>query len=157
MHVIAAKAVAFGEALRPEFRTYQQRILDNARALAQRLLDHGITLVTGGTDTHLLLVNLVPHGLTGKETEQALERAGITTNKNTVPNDPQKPMITSGIRIGTPALSTRGMGPVDMEQIGDWIAEVIDSKLEESVIQRIRAKVRELCDGFPLYADWSIS
>lgn len=156
MHVIAAKAVAFGEALQPEFQTYQQRIVDNARALAQRLTDRGITLVTGGTDTHLLLVNLIPHALTGKETEQALERAGITTNKNAVPNDPQKPTITSGIRIGTPALSTRGMGTTEMEQIGDWIAELIETKLDEGVIKRVREKVRELGDAFPLYAGWSV-
>ncbi|MFH1737959.1 MAG: serine hydroxymethyltransferase [bacterium] len=156
MHVIAAKAVAFGEALQPEFKAYQQRVIDNAHALAQRLLNRGIVLVTGGTDTHLMLVNLVPHGLTGRETEQALERAGITTNRNTVPNDPQKPTITSGVRIGTPALSTRGMGTAEMEQIGDWIADVLDSKLDEMVIQRTRERVKELSDAFPLYADWTI-
>jgi len=102
-------------------------------------------------------LSLIPHGLTGKETEQALERAGITTNKNTVPNDPHKPTITSGIRIGTPALATRGMGTEEMVQIGDWIADVIESKLDEEIIRRTRAKVRELCDAFPLYTGWSVS
>ncbi len=156
MHVIAAKAVAFLEALQPEFAAYQQRIVENAYALARRLVDRGLTLVTGGTDTHLMLVNLIPLGLTGKETEEALERAGITTNKNTVPNDPQKPTVTSGIRIGTPALTTRGMGTAEMELIGDWIADVIDSRFDEEVIRSVRRKVRELCDAFPLYADWSV-
>jgi len=157
MHVIAAKAVAFGEALQPQFKVYQQRVIDNAQILAQRLTDRELRLVTGGTDTHLMLLNLVPNGLTGKDAQQALERAGITTNKNTVPNDPQSPMVTSGIRIGTPALSTRGMGANEMELIGDWIADVIESKLDEEVIRATRVKVRDLCDAFPQYADWSIA
>ncbi len=157
MHVIAAKAVAFKEALEPQFKTYQQQIVENAKALAKRLTDRGLTLVTGGTDTHLMLLNLTPQGLTGKETEDALERAGITTNKNTVPNETQKPTVTSGVRIGTPALTTRGMGIKEMEQVGDWIADVIDSKFDEEVIKRTREQIRELCEAFPLYEGWSVA
>jgi len=157
MHVIAAKAVAFKEALEPGFKTYQQQIIDNAKALAKRLIDRGLTLVTGGTDTHLILMNLTPQGLTGKETEDALERAGITTNKNTVPNETQKPTVTSGVRIGTPALTTRGMGTAEMEKIGDWIADVIDSKFDEKVIARTRKQVEQLCEAFPLYKGWSVA
>ena len=126
MHVIAAKAVAFGEALRPSFRTYAQNVVANAETLAARLIERGADIVSGGTDTHLMLVDLRPKNLTGKDAEAALERAGITCNKNGVPFDPQKPTITSGVRLGTPAGTTRGFGAKEFAQIGDLIGDVLD-------------------------------
>ena len=155
MHVIAAKAVSFEEALQPEFKSYQRQIVANAKALAERLVEHGFSLVSGGTDNHLLLVDLrgSHEDLTGKEAEHALERAGITVNKNTVPGETRSPFVTSGLRIGTPAVTTRGLLEKDMHQIADWIASVLDDASEESVIERTRAEVETLCATFPLFGE----
>ncbi len=150
MHVIAAKAVAFGEALRPEFREYQQRIVENARALAQALANEGLRIVSGGTDTHLLLVDVRPHGLTGAEAERLLEEVGVTVNKNAIPFDPQKPTVTSGIRLGTPAVTTRGMGPREMTEIAGIIAQVLRERSPAAQTEA-RERVRQLCERFPLY------
>jgi len=151
-HVIAGKAVAFGEALRPEFKQYQQRILDNAKALAAGLLEGGLRLVAGGTDTHLLLCDLRPKKLTGKVAEIALGKANITTNKNMIPGDPEKPFVTSGLRLGTPALTTRGMGTAQMKTIASFILRVLDAPEDAKVHERVRAEVKELCSSYPLYA-----
>ena len=153
MHVVAAKAVAFGEALRPSFRAYAARIVENARTLARVLLERGATLVSGGTDTHLALVDLRDAGLTGKDAEERLERAGITVNKNTVPGETRSPFVTSGLRIGTPALATRGMGSTEMELVGTWIADLLEEDAGESRVLRIRNQVAELCAAFPLYQE----
>jgi glycine hydroxymethyltransferase len=153
MHTIAAKAVCFAEALRPEFKEYQKQIVANAAALAARLADNGLRIVSGGTDTHLMLVDLRPFELTGKVAEKRLEEAGITVNKNTIPFDPEKPFVTSGVRIGTPALTTRGMAEADMEAIGDMIARVLKNVEDDGVLAEVRAEVRALCERFPLYAD----
>ncbi len=154
MHVIAAKAVAFAEALTPEFKAYQHQIVLNARALAQRLQERGLRLVAGGTDNHLMLVDLRPLGITGKVAEEALERAGITVNKNTIPFDPEKPTVTSGIRIGVPAVTTRGMKEPEMTLIADLITEVLEAPDDEARIQRVREAVRDLTERFPLYPDY---
>jgi glycine hydroxymethyltransferase len=149
-HVIAAKAVAFGEALTDDFKTYARRVVENAKALAQALIGRGFAIVSGGTDTHLMLVDLRPKNLTGKVAEKTLDQAGITVNKNTIPDDPQSPFVTSGIRLGTPALTTRGMGPGEMERI----AELIDRALtrpDEATLARVRQEVEELSSTFPLY------
>jgi len=157
MHVIAAKAVAFGEALRPEFKEYAKQVIVNAQALAGQLMKGGLDIVTGGTDTHVLLVDLRPKGVNGKITEAALERAHITCNKNGIPFDPEPPMITSGVRLGTPAGTTRGFGEAEFRQIADWIVEVVDglaSNGEEGnaeVEAEVKAKVEALCEKFPLY------
>jgi glycine hydroxymethyltransferase len=153
MHVIAAKAVCFAEALKPEFKDYQKQIVANAAALAARLAENGLRIVSGGTDTHLMLVDLRPVELTGKVAEKRLEDAGITVNKNTIPFDPQKPFVTSGIRIGTPALTTRGMNEPEMEAIGDMIARVLKDIENDAVAAEVLEEVRELCERFPLYAD----
>ena len=153
MHIIAAKAVAFKEALSDEFRAYQRQIQLNAVALAEELGALGFRLVAGGTDTHLLLVDLRPKRLTGKVAETALEKAGITVNKNAIPFDPEKPAVTSGIRIGTPAVTTRGMREEEMRLIGQLIAEVLEDVTDEARQRRVRDKVRELCQQFPLYAE----
>lgn len=150
MHVIAGKAVAFGEALQPSFKEYARQIRANARTLAEGLLKQGAKLVSGGTDNHLMLVDLTPLGITGAQAEKALDRAGITVNKNAVPNDPQPPMKTSGIRVGTPAVTTRGMGEKEMEQIAAWIGQVIHATDDETLHNRIAEEVRELCAGFPV-------
>lgn len=157
MHVIAAKAVAFGEALQPSFKAYCQQVVDNAQALAGRLVEHGLEISTGGTDTHLMVVDLTPKGVTGKEAEDALERAGITCNKNSIPFDPLKPTITSGIRLGTPAATTRGFGTTEFELVGDLIARVLDGlaeKGEEGNVETeaaVRQDVLDLCQRFPIY------
>ncbi|RMF14163.1 MAG: serine hydroxymethyltransferase [Alphaproteobacteria bacterium] len=157
MHIIAAKAVAFGEALRPEFAAYARAVAENARAMGERLVAHGFDLVSGGTDTHLVLVDLRPKGLTGKAADEALERAGITCNKNGVPNDPQKPFITSGIRLGSPAATTRGLGRDEFVTVADWINEVLDGLAANgpdgnaAIEATVREKVRQLCDRFPIY------
>jgi glycine hydroxymethyltransferase len=156
MHVIAAKAVAFGEALRPSFRTYAHNVAANARALSARLVERGVDIVSGGTDTHLMLVDLRPKGLTGKATEAALERAGITCNKNGVPFDPQKPTITSGVRLGTPAGTTRGFGIAEFELVGDLIGDVLDgmaggTEPDPTVERAVLKRVEELCARFPIY------
>ncbi|MBX6350343.1 MAG: serine hydroxymethyltransferase [Clostridia bacterium] len=150
-HVIAAKAVCFHEALQPEFRAYQERIVRNARALAEALAEAGLRIVSGGTDTHLMLVDLRPQGVTGREAEAWLGEVGITVNKNAIPFDDKKPTVTSGIRIGTPAVTTRGMGEGEMRAIGAMIADVILSRGDPAVAARTRARVRELCSAFPLY------
>jgi glycine hydroxymethyltransferase len=153
MHVIAAKAVAFGEALEPSFAAYAAHVVANARTLAAELMERGFELVSGGTDTHLLLLDLTNRGeLTGKAAEEALGRAGITVNKNTVPGEKRSPFVTSGVRIGTAALTTRGMGTSEFEQIGGWIADVLESEGRESTVARVASGVRELCARFPLYS-----
>ncbi|HQL00107.1 MAG TPA: serine hydroxymethyltransferase [Smithellaceae bacterium] len=151
MHVIAAKAVAFKEALEPEFALYQKQIVKNAQAMAEQLKNEGFRLVSGGTDNHLMLVDLTPKGVTGKDAQEALDRAAITVNKNGIPFDTQGPMITSGIRIGTPALTTRGMKENEMRLIASLIAEVIGHINDDSKIQAVAEKVKQLCDQFPLY------
>jgi len=155
MHVIAAKAVCFQEALQPSFADYARQIVANAKALAESLQEEGLHLVSGGTDTHLMLVDLRPshEELTGKDAEEALERAGITVNKNTVPGETRSPFVTSGLRIGTPALTTRGMAEDEMRQIGKWIGQVVNDPSSDAVIDEVRGGVRELCDRFPLYED----
>lgn len=151
MHVIAAKAVAFKEALSPEFKAYSQQVINNAKALAQKLISLDYHLISNGTDTHLMLVDLRNKGLTGKQAETALEQAGITVNKNMVPFDDQSPFVTSGIRIGTPALTTRGMKEKEMIEIGDLINKVLTNIGNETVYHQVRSKVYELCQQFPLY------
>ena len=151
MHVIAAKAVAFKEALAPEFKTYQQHILDNAKALANGFTERGYHVVSGGTDTHLFLMNLTSKGVTGKDAESALETAGIILNKNAVPNDERPPAITSGVRIGTPVLTTRGMGLGEMSQIIAWIDEVLQHSDKRRVHRRIAKEVKALCSRFPIF------
>ncbi len=151
MHVIAGKAVAFREALQPEFRNYQQQILDNARTMADTFLEKGIRIVSGGTDNHLFLVNLIDKGVTGKALDAALDKAHITVNKNAVPNDPQKPFVTSGIRIGTPSITTRGFREAECRQVVEWIGRIIDHIEDEAVINEIREEVLELCGRFPMY------
>ena len=152
MHVIAAKAVCFGEALTPGFQAYQQRVVENARVLGETLVANGWDLVSGGTDNHLLLVDLRKHGLTGKVAEEALHKAEMTVNKNAVPNDPQKPWVTSGIRIGTPALTTRGMGVDEMKLIGGWMARVLDAPNDAAVAADVRKQVLDLTSGYPLFS-----
>ncbi len=156
MHAIAGKAVALGEALEPSFKVYTQAVVDNARTLARTLLDNGFDIVTGGTDTHLMLVDLRPKGLTGKAAEASLDRAGVTCNKNGVPFDPEKPTITSGIRLGTPAATTRGFGPAEFRQVGEMITRVLDglvANLDDNaaVESEVRDEVRALCRRFPIY------
>lgn len=155
MHVIAAKAVAFGEALQPSFKEYGQAIIDNARALADTLVKRGVNIVTGGTDSHLMLVDLRPKKVTGKAAEESLERAGLTCNKNAIPFDPEKPFVTSGIRLGTPAGTTRGFGITEFKQIGELIGDVLDGLATGSdnsaVEAKVRTKVAELCKAFPIY------
>jgi glycine hydroxymethyltransferase len=151
MHVIAAKAVAFGEALTPDFKGYAQQVVTNAMVLASALIERGFAIVSGGTDTHLMLVDLRPKGITGKDAEKLLDRAGITVNKNTIPDDPQSPFVTSGIRLGTPALTTRGMKVLEMEKVAGFIDEVLTKK-DDATVERIHREVGKLTDGFPLYA-----
>ena len=152
-HVIAAKAVAFGEALQPSFKEYQRRIVENAQVLAEGLKRAGLRLVSGGTDNHLMLVDLRPKKLTGKIAEEALGKAGITVNKNMIPWDPEKPMTTSGIRVGTPALTTRGMGAREMSIVAALIGRVLDTPTDEKLLAKVREEVRELCAHFPMYRD----
>jgi glycine hydroxymethyltransferase len=157
MHVIAAKAVAFGEALQPEFKDYARAVIANAKALAGRLVERGCAVVAGGTDTHLALIDLTPKGITGKDADEALERAGITCNKNGVPFDPLPPTRTSGIRVGSPAGTTRGFGIAEFQQIGDMIADVLDGLAANGhdgnagVEQAVNQRVRALCARFPIY------
>jgi len=151
MHVIAAKAVAFQEALQPEFKTYQQQVLDNARTMARVLQRRGLRIVSGRTDCHLFLVDLRAKNITGKDAEDALGRAHITVNKNAIPNDPQKPTITSGVRLGSPAITTRGFGTAEAQQLGDLVADVLESPNDENAIARIAADVKALCAKFPVY------
>jgi len=150
MHVIAGKAVALGEALQPSFKTYIERVLANADALAEAVQEHGLRVLSGGTDNHLMLVDLTEAGISGRKAERALEKAGITANKNAIPNDPRPPMQTSGIRLGSPAMTTRGFGVDEMRQVGSWIGEVVRSPEDEELLARIRDQVTEMCAGFPL-------
>jgi glycine hydroxymethyltransferase len=159
MHVIAAKAVAFGEALEPSFKDYQRQVVVNAQALADELMRGGLDIVTGGTDTHLMLVDLRPKGVKGNATEAALGRAHITCNKNGVPFDPEKPTVTSGVRLGSPAATTRGFGEAEFRQVGRWIIEVVDGlkategEGDRAVEARVKAEVEALCQRFPIYPD----
>ncbi|MBD9361087.1 serine hydroxymethyltransferase [Methylomonas fluvii] len=152
MHVIAAKAVAFKEALTPEFKTYQQQVVKNARAMAEVFIKRGFDVVSGGTDNHLMLVSLIPKGITGKAADAALGRAHITVNKNAVPNDPQSPFVTSGIRVGTPAPTSRGFKEDEVRQVAEWMCDVMDNLEDESVIDAVREKVHLLCARFPVYS-----
>lgn len=156
MHVIAAKAVAFGEALQPSFKAYGKAVVDNAHALAETLVKRGVNIVSGGTDSHLMLVDLRPKKLTGKAAEESLERAGLTCNKNAIPFDPEKPFVTSGIRLGTPAGTSRGFGVAEFKQIGELIGDVLDGLAKggdnSAAEQKVRAKVQELCKAFPIYS-----
>lgn len=151
MHVIAAKAAAFGEALKPEFKTYQQQIVNNAQALAQGLLERGFNLVSGGTDNHLILVDLRKNGVTGKEAEKLLEEAGITCNKNAIPFDPEKPFVTSGVRLGTPAVTSRGMNEQDMAVIADIIHLAINKRDDAAAVNKAQEMAAGLCAKYPLY------
>ncbi|MFO8003896.1 serine hydroxymethyltransferase [Thioalkalivibrio sp.] len=151
MHVIAAKAVAFKEALEPAFRTYQEAVIANARTMANTLIERGYSVVSGGTDNHLFLLSLIDKGMTGKAADAALGAANITVNKNAVPNDPQSPFVTSGIRIGTPAVTTRGFGEPECRDLANWIADVLDDHENPAVIDMVRAKVLDVCARFPVY------
>ncbi len=153
MHVIAAKAVAFREALQPEFRAYQQQVVTNARAMAKVFLDRGFDVVSGGTDNHLFLVSFIEQGLTGKDVDAWLGDANITVNKNAVPNDPQSPFVTSGIRVGTPAVTTRGFDEADCTNLAGWMCDIIDSRGDAAVIEKVKAQVLDICKRKPVYAD----
>ena len=150
MHVIAGKAVALGEALQPSFKTYIEAVLANAAALSDSIQEHGLRVISGGTDNHLMLVDLTEAGISGRKAERALERAGITANKNAIPNDPRPPMQTSGIRLGSPAMTTRGFGESEMKQVGRWIAEVVHAPDDEDLTSRVREQVKEMCANAPL-------
>jgi glycine hydroxymethyltransferase len=152
MHVIAAKAVALGEALKPEFRVYQEQVLENAKTMAAVLAKRGVRIVSGGTDSHMFLMDLTTKNLTGKDAEAALGRAHITVNKNAIPNDPQKPMVTSGVRIGSPAMTTRGFRTAEAEALANLIADVLDRPADEANLERVAGEVKALCARFPVYA-----
>jgi glycine hydroxymethyltransferase len=154
MHVIAAKAVAFKEALSPEFAAYQMNVVKNANALARGLMETGLQLVSGGTDNHMMLVDLRQHGITGKEAEDVLGRAGITVNKNAIPFDPLSPLVTSGFRIGTPAVTSRGMREPEMAVIAALIDETLKKRGSDAELRRIRSKTIDLCNSFPLYPEF---
>ena len=151
MHVIAAKAVAFKEAMAPEFRDYQKRVVENARMMAATLIERGYPIISDGTDNHLMLVSLIDKGITGKDADAALGRANITVNKNSVPNDPRSPFVTSGLRLGTPAITTRGFGIAETRELTNWIADILDDINDDVMIQRVRGQVVELCRKFPVY------
>ena len=151
MHVIAAKAVAFKEALEPEFKTYQQQVVRNAKAMAKTLMDRGYKIVSGGTENHLMLIDMIGRESSGKDAETALGKAHITVNKNAVPNDPRSPFITSGLRIGTPAITTRGYMEADSIELANWMADVLDAPNDDTVIERVRAAVQAQCKRFPVY------
>jgi glycine hydroxymethyltransferase len=151
MHVIAAKAVALGEALKPEFRTYQLNVLDNARTMARVLAERGLRIVSGRTECHMFLVDLRPKRITGKDAEAALGRAHITVNKNAIPNDPEKPAVTSGVRIGSPALTTRGFGRAEAEKLAHLIADVLERPADDDNLARVARDVKALCARFPVY------
>ena len=153
MHVIAAKAVCFKEALEPGFKVYQQQVIDNARTMAEVFVERGYDVVSGGTDNHLMLVSLIKQDLTGKAADAALGAAHITVNKNAVPNDPQSPFVTSGIRIGTPAVTTRGFKQRECRELAGWICDILDELDNPEVIERVRGQVSDLCATFPVYAD----
>lgn len=151
MHVIAAKAVAFKEALQPEFRAYQQQVLDNARTMARLFMERGYKVVSGGTDDHLFLLDLIDKGITGKAADEALGRANITVNRNAVPNDPRSPFVTSGLRIGTPAITTRGFKEAEVRDLTGWMCDILDDIEDRNVIARVRERVLTLCSRFPVY------
>lgn len=153
MHVIAAKAVAFKEALAPEFKDYQRQVVANARAMAARMQERGYRIVSGGTDNHLFLVDLIDKNVTGKEADLALDAAHITVNKNSVPNDPRSPFVTSGIRIGTPAVTTRGFREAEVRELAGWICDVLDRPSDETVLASVRTRVKDICARFPVYGD----
>ena len=153
MHIIAAKAIAFGEALKPDFKIYAQEVIDNAKAMSEVLLSKGYKLISGGTDTHVILIDLSNKGVTGKVAEKRLEQAGITVNKNMVPFDKRSPFITSGIRVGSPAITTRGMGKNEMVKIVDLIDKIITNIEDESMIKKVKTEVQSLCSSFPLYSE----
>jgi len=151
MHVIAAKAVALLEAMRPEFTTYQENVVENARAMADAFAERGFVIVSGGTDNHLVLLSLLDKDITGKDADAALDRANITVNKNTVPNDPRSPFVTSGLRLGTPAITTRGFGLEETRELTSWICDILDDISDDLMIQRVRGQVLDLCKRFPVY------
>ncbi|MGN2252771.1 serine hydroxymethyltransferase [Frateuria sp. GZRe12] len=151
MHVIAAKAVAFKEALEPDFKAYQAQVVKNAQAMAKTIIERGYKIVSGGTENHLMLVDMIGKGVTGKDAEAALGKAHITVNKNAVPNDPQKPFVTSGLRVGTPAVTTRGYKEADCVDLANWLCDVLDAPGDEAVIARVRAQVEAQCKNFPVY------
>ena len=151
VHVIAAKAVAFQEALQPEFKVYQQQILTNARLFAMRLMDNGFDVVSGGTDNHMFLLDLIKKNITGKDAEAALNRAHITLNKNSIPNDPRPPQVTSGVRIGTPAITTRGFKEPEVEMLVSWMVEILNNLSKDAVIEKVRQEVLAICKRFPVY------
>jgi glycine hydroxymethyltransferase len=152
MHVIAAKAVAFKEAMEPSFKDYQQRVCDNAKVMAATLAERGFPIISGGTDNHLMLVSLIEKGITGKAADAALGQANITVNKNAVPNDPQSPFVTSGLRLGTPAITTRGFGQEETRLVSNWIADILDDLDNTATIERVKKDVLALCQRFPVYA-----
>ena len=153
MHIIAAKAIAFKEALQPDFKVYAQQVIDNAKAMSQVLLSKDYNLISGGTDTHVVLIDLTNKGVSGKVAEKTLEKAGITVNKNMVPFDKRSPFVTSGIRIGSPAITTRGMGEDEMVQIINFIDKIISNIEDESIIEKVKTEVQALCSSFPLYSE----
>lgn len=155
MHVIAAKAVAFKEALEPEFKAYQQQVANNAKVMAETLIARGYKIVSGGTDNHLMLVDLIAKGITGKAADAALGAANITVNKNSVPNDPQSPFVTSGIRVGTPAITTRGFKEAECAQLANWMADVLDNIEDTATIERVKGQVLNICARFPVYGNTS--
>lgn len=152
MHIIAAKAVAFLEALQPEFKTYSQQVIDNAQAMANTFIKRGYNIVSGGTHNHLFLVNLIDKDITGKDAEAALGQANITVNKNTVPGEPRSPFVTSGLRIGTPAVTTRGFGVSEVEQVANWICDILDNLDDLATIEKVKREAAKLCQRFPVYA-----
>ncbi len=151
MHIIAAKAVCFKEALEPEFKDYQAQVKLNAKTMAQTFMDRGINIVSNGTENHMFLVDLIDKGITGKEADAALGRANITVNKNAVPNDPQSPFVTSGLRIGTPAATTRGFKEDEVTEVASWICDVIENIKDDKIIGEVKEKVKILCSKFPVY------
>jgi len=152
MHVVAAKALCFHEALQPTFKVYQTQVIKNAQALANSLIQEGLDIISGGTDNHLILVSLIKQNVTGKLIEASLGQAHITINKNAVPNDPQSPFVTSGMRLGSPAVTTRGFKEAEMRQIADWIMRVVRDPENAGLLQAIKAEVADLCKRFPVYA-----
>ena len=153
MHVIAAKAVAFREALEPTFQAYQQQVIDNARAMAATFLERGFNIVSGGTDNHLMLVDLIGRELTGKAADKLLGEACITVNKNAVPNDPRSPFVTSGIRVGTPAVTTRGFAETEVRAVAGWMCDLMEAPENEALVRSVRTRVNELCARFPVYGE----
>jgi glycine hydroxymethyltransferase len=151
MHVIAAKAVAFKEALQPEFRTYQQQVVKNAKTMAEVFIQRGFDVISGGTEDHLFRVSFIEEGLTGKDVDAWLGAANITVNKNAVPNDPQSPFVTSGIRVGTPAVTTRGFGETECRDLASWMCDIIDSRGDSAVIDKVKTRVLDVCKRLPVY------